>query len=329
MGAAKSTIQTTFLSTGDVLLVCLPKMTSFGHAPPDLVRGLMAAQLGTLATDDPKVYCKTWTHVAMVYRIPRDREEQARLGDRTKDQDKNHKRSDPMVMYADGKGLYVKSAAEFVRDMVRCGGTVVCRPLSASTPKKDWLGSVDHFYTTISPSGVSWKNFSRQQDPLVRELLEHVLCDVRKMPATTMLQLKQYFGELSDDKGEYIEGQHLRQMLGKIHDAKTARDLTKRILTTMDLSHDDLISFPEFLAAFSHAPFQKLSEQADAVGSCSAQLVCMLFETMGMVAPAMPGERSVLPEYFAKHREKSDYGSIKLQNGSSLGTHHLVETTSE
>ena len=60
---SKTTVKTQLLATGDLLLVSLPKSTSFGHAPPDLVRGLMAAQRGTLATDEEKVFCSTWTHV--------------------------------------------------------------------------------------------------------------------------------------------------------------------------------------------------------------------------------------------------------------------------
>lgn len=318
-------IQTNFLQTGDLLLLCLPKDTSFGHCPPDMVRGLMAAQRGTLSTDEMKVFCNTWTNVAMIYRMPRDREEQMRLGDRYKDLDKGHKRSDPMVIFATGKGLFVQQASEFVQDMIKRGGTVVCRPLTIDSPKNNYLEQVDHLYATITPS-ISWKSFSKQNDSLVRELLEHVLTQVRKMPATTMLQLRKYFYELSQDGGDYIEGQHLRQVLGKIHDSTTAKDTASKILKAMDLSKDDLISFPEFLAAFSHTKFSKLSEQSDAVGSCSAQLVALLYETMGVVAPAMPGERDVLPEFFAFHSKKSMFSrSIQLLNGSHLAAHQYVE----
>ena len=147
-----STLQTSFLQTGDLLLISCPKATSFGLAPPDLVRGLMAAQKGTLATEEEKLFCNTWTLAAMVYRVPRDRAEQALLGDPTKDKDKEKKRTDPYVIFANGKGIYVQSAREFVNDMTTKGGTVVCRPLTVcgdGLPSKTWLNRVDQFYTMI------------------------------------------------------------------------------------------------------------------------------------------------------------------------------------
>jgi len=192
------------------------------------------------------------------------------------------------------------------------------------------LAKLDHFYTVISPVGLPWKGggitLGAQQDPMVTELLEHVLSYVKKMPASTMLTLRKYFIELStDNAGKFIEGKDLKQLLSKLHDAETSRNLTKKILEAMDLSKDDLISFPEFLAAFSHTPFTHLSEQSDAVGACSAQLICLLYETMNIVPPALPGERSVLPEHFAKHATKTGYRTVELCKGIHLGHHYHVE----
>ena len=67
------TLHPKLLKTGDLLLISLPKGTSFGLAPPDLVRGLMGAQKGTLATEEEKSFCNTWTLAAMVYRVPSHR----------------------------------------------------------------------------------------------------------------------------------------------------------------------------------------------------------------------------------------------------------------
>lgn len=231
---SKTTVKTQFLATGDLLLVSLPKSTSFGHAPPDLVRGLMAAQRGTLVTDEEKKFCSTWTHVAMIYRLPNDRKEQGNLGPRgggQRNQKIDEQRTDPFVMYGDGHGLFLKRASEYVNGALNAGGSVVCRSLTAhahhgAPPKKGWLAQVDHLYTLLSPPGVQWSRSSftdevdhiKRSDPLIVELLEHVLSSVRRMPAGVMLELRKHFGELSNDTGEYIEGKSLRQLLSKLHD---------------------------------------------------------------------------------------------------------------
>jgi len=73
-----------------------------------------------------------------------------------------------------------------------------------------------------------------------------------------------------------------------------------------------------------------LSEQSDAVGSCSAQLVALMYETMGVIPPKLPGERDVLPEYFAAtHQKKSEFRSVKLCDGMTLGAHRTVEPIKE
>ena len=236
---SKTTVKTQFLATGDLLLVSLPKSTSFGHAPPDLVRGLMAAQRGTLATDEEKVFCSTWTHVAMIYRLPNDRTEQGNLGHRGGGGGGRRKideqRTDPFVMYGDGHGLFLKKASEYVNDALNAGGIVVCRSLTShahhgahhgAPPTKGWLDQVDHLYTLLSPPGVQWSRSSltdqvdhiKRSDPLIVELLEHILSSVRRMPPGVMLELRKHFGELSNDTGEYIEGKFLRQLLSKLHD---------------------------------------------------------------------------------------------------------------
>jgi hypothetical protein len=331
LSGSSRTVEASSLKTGDLLLICLPKLTSFGLAPPDMVRGLMGAQKGTFTNDDEKAFCNTWTLAAIVYRVPGDRltEEEER---RMKRNEKDRKTTDPYVLFANGKGIHLNTASEFITEMNRKGGTVVCRSLHMESVKNGWLDGLDHFYTVISPGGKPWKSGGGVQllgapmDPMIVELLQHVLCYVRKMSSSTMLHLKKYFMELSSEgTGEYIEGKDLRQLLNKLHDTETARDLTKKILKAMDLTHNDLISFPEFLAAFSHSPFTKLSEQSDAVGACSAQLIAMLYATMGVVPNASPGERRVLPEYFAKHPQKKMYDSIKLCKGVTLGPHHNVK----
>ena len=327
------TLHPHLLKTGDLLLISLPKGTSFGLAPPDLVRGLMGAQKGTLATEEEKSFCNTWTLAAMVYRVPSHRVLQVNQpGQKLSTKTRIKQRTDPYVIFANGKGIYLKQVSEFISNISKKGGTIVCRPLQLPHDghPKNWLAKLDHFYTVISPVGLPWKGggitLGAQQDPMVTELLEHVLSYVKKMPASTMLTLRKYFIELStDNAGKFIEGKDLKQLLSKLHDAETSRNLTKKILEAMDLSKDDLISFPEFLAAFSHTPFTHLSEQSDAVGACSAQLICLLYETMNIVPPALPGERSVLPEHFAKHATKTGYRTVELCKGIHLGHHYHVE----
>ena len=56
LSGSSRTVEASSLKTGDLLLICLPKLTSFGLAPPDMVRGLMGAQKGTFTNDDEKAF---------------------------------------------------------------------------------------------------------------------------------------------------------------------------------------------------------------------------------------------------------------------------------
>lgn len=99
-----------------------------------------------------------------------------------------------------------------------------------------------------------------------------------------------------------------------------------QILSALSLKHSDLISLPEFLAAFSHVPFQGISDQMDVIGSCSAHFVAMLYESMGVIVPEAVGERMVLPTSFSQEstgmrNRLTTTGEIVMTKGVSFGKH--------
>jgi hypothetical protein len=110
------------------------------------------------------------------------------------------------------------------------------------------------------------------------------------------------------------------------------RVLLRQILEAMSLKHNDLISLPEFLAAFSHVPFHGISDQMDVIGSCSAQFAALLYETMGIIKPQLVGERVVLPGSFSQpststRNRLTTSGQILLKEGASFGEHQKVVLT--
>ena len=65
----------------------------------------------------------------------------------------------------------------------------------------------------------------------------------------------------------------------------------------------------------------------DTAGSCSAHLIALLYETMGVMPGALAGERAVLPSSFAfpeKGRSQFTSTAVKLTKAFSLSRHERV-----
>ena len=118
----------------------------------------------------------------------------------------------------------------------------------------------------------------------------------------------------------------------RTHTLYPTKSSSTQILDAMSLKHNDLISLPEFLAAFSHVPFHEISDQMDVIGSCSAHFVAVLYETMGILKPEAVGERVVLPSSFceASTRKRNTFtstGQISMESGARFGKHQMVMLT--
>ena len=89
--------------------------------------------------------------------------------------------------------------------------------------------------------------------------------------------------------------------------------MARKILAAVDLNHDDLISLPEFMAAFSNTPFTAISDQLDVTGMISAAFVFHLYIAMGVLEEDMLGSQAVLPELFVGRTPSKISSNSKLK----------------
>ena len=90
-------------------------------------------------------------------------------------------------------------------------------------------------------------------------------------------------------------------------------------MNAIDVNHDGVITFDEFLIGFSMKPFKSIAAEHDFCGTTSAELVADVYERMGLLTKRLLIEKEYKPVSF------SSSAALPLSSGSTLSKEFYIE----
>ena len=132
-------------------------------------------------------------------------------------------------------------------------------------------------------------------------------------------ELKRYFLSLDSDNNGYIDRHEVKKLLQRLHGDDISENKVKLLMNAIDVNHDGVITFDEFLIGFSMKPFKSIAAEHDFCGTTSAELVADVYERMGLLTKRLLIEKEYKPVSF------SSSAALPLSSGSTLSKEFYIE----
>ena len=317
---------------GDLILVRRYEDKPYGLTHPGISRGMVSHIKGHFDTD-LSVHLDPWTSVGIVYRTRSDRDLRRAQGvhrgaKRRQKVDVNKNidngganRHEPNIIIVDNLGVQLWTYSAFLRNAKEKHYIVACRSLEISEENNLDFTELDELYRKLLPVGTSWLSMRNMTYPheSVKVAVRNASLQAKRMPMSMQQELKRYFLSLDSDNNGYIDRHEVKKLLQRLHGDDISENKVKILMNAIDVNHDGVITFDEFLIGFSMKPFKSIAAEHDFCGVTSAELVADVYERMGLLTKRLLIEKEYKPVSF------SSSAALHLSNGSTLNKEYYIE----
>jgi hypothetical protein len=318
---------------GDIILVRQYDDTAYGLTHPGLLRGMVSHIKGHFDTE-LQVNLDAWTSVGIIYRVRADRDarhlvnfhknvkksqvglvnvrngnagENKRQNNRDdiilndKKIDAHHEVYEPYVIIVDHLGVQLWTYSAFLRNAEEKHYIVACRHLHVNKNYEVSYVEIDELYKRLLPVGVSWISMRGMKYPhnTIKIAVRNAALRSKRMPESMQRELKRYFLSLDDDNNGYIDRHEVKKLLQRLHGGDISDARVKLLMNAIDINHDGVITFDEFVIGFAKKPFKSIAAEHDFCGDTSAELVAGIYESMGLLTKRMLLEKEYKPVHFS------------------------------
>eukprot|EP00943_MAST-04B_sp_MAST-4B-sp1_P006372 g6372.t1 len=302
----------------------------YGLTHPGILRGMVSHIKGHFDTD-LQVNLDAWTSVGIIYRVRADRDarhfvkfhknlkknqvgvinipnigenkqqnnrEDILMNDRKKDA--HHEEYEPYVIIVDNLGVQLWTYAAFLRNADEKHYIVACRHLHVNKKYEVSYAELDELYKRLLPVGVSWLSMRDMKYPhnVIKIAVRNAALRSKRMPESMQRELKRYFLSLDADNNGYIDRHEVKKLLRRLHGDDVSDNRVKLLMNAIDVNHDGVITFDEFVIGFAKKPFKSIAAEHDFCGDTSAELVAVIYESMGLLTKRMLLEKEYKPVHF-------------------------------
>ena len=327
---------------GDLILVRRYEDKPYGLTHPGISRGMVSHIKGHFDTE-LSVHLDPWTSVGIVYRTRSDRDLRRTQGIH-RGSKRRHKvgvnknindndeapydtvRHQPNIIIVDNLGVQLWTYAAFLRNAKEKHYIVACRCLETTEENKLDFTELDELYGKLLPVGTSWLSMRGMTYPheSVKVAVRNASLQAKRMPMSMQQELKRYFLSLDSDNNGYIDRHEVKKLLERLHGGDNiSENKVKLLMNAIDVNHDGVITFDEFLIGFSMKPFQSIDSEHDFCGTTSAELIADVYERMGLLTKRLLIEKEYKPVSF------SSSAALPLSSGSTLSKEFYIEYRDE